>query len=39
MEKRLYPPQLDGTLPAFTEATVVVPFAMNKAVSLSEVAG
>ena len=39
MAKRLYPPQLDGTLPAFTGATVVVPFAMNKAVSLSEVIG
>lgn len=39
MAKRLYPPQLDGTLPAFTGATVVVPFAMNKAVSLSEVTG
>lgn len=39
MAKRLYPPQLDGTLPAFTGATVVVPFAMNKAVSISEVAG
>lgn len=39
MAKRLYPPQLDGTLPAFTGATLVVPFVMNKAVSLSEVKG
>lgn len=34
---KLYPPQIEGTIPAFTGTTIVVPFAMNKAVVISEV--
>lgn len=37
MAKKLFPPEIQGTLPAFTGTTIVVPFAMNKAVSMSEV--
>ena len=44
MGKRLYPPQIEGTIPAFTledegGAVLTVPFLMNKAVSKSEIAG
>lgn len=34
---KLYPPNLEGTLPAFYGTTLVVPFSMNKAVSIDEV--
>ena len=34
---KLYPPILEGTIPAFTGTTLVVPFSMNKAVGNSEV--
>ena len=34
---KLYPPILEGTIPAFTGATLVVPFSMNKAVGANEV--
>lgn len=34
---KLYPPNLEGTLPAFYGTTLVVPFSMNKAVSINEV--
>ncbi len=41
---KLYPPYINGTIPAFcytegTDASITVPFAMNKAVAPSEVAG
>lgn len=36
---KLYPPNISGTLPAFYESTLTVPFAMNKAVSANEVVG
>ena len=39
MNTKLLPPVLEGTLPAFTGTTITVPFAMNRAVSLSEVSG
>jgi len=31
---KLYPPHVEGKLPAFTGATLVVPFSMNKAVGV-----
>lgn len=34
---KLYPPNLEGTLPAFYGTTLVVPFSMNRAVTMSEV--
>lgn len=34
---KLYPPNLEGKLPAFTGTTLVVPFSMNRAVGPSEV--
>lgn len=34
---KLYPPNLEGTLPAFYGTTLVVPFSMNKTVSSNEV--
>lgn len=34
---KLYPPQIEGTIPAFTGTTIVVPFAMNKAVNINEI--
>ena len=37
--KKLYPPNLEGTIPAFYGTTLVVPFSMNKAVFTSEVKG
>ena len=36
---QLYPPYIEGTLPAFHGDTIKVPFEMNPAVSWSEVAG
>ena len=34
---KLYPPRIEGTLPAFYGTTLVVPFIMNRVVSASEV--
>lgn len=34
---KLYPPNIEGTIPAFTGTTLVVPFSMNRAVSVSEI--
>lgn len=34
---KLYPPHIEGTIPAFYGATLVVPFSMNQAVGASEV--
>lgn len=36
---RLYPPIINGTIPAFCGTTIVVPFSINKAVSKSEIYG
>ena len=36
---KLYPPNIEGTIPAFTGATLVVPFSMNQAVGAKEVYG
>ena len=34
---KLYPPIIEGTIPAFCNQTIVVPFTMNKSVSEKEV--
>jgi len=34
---KLYPPVVEGKLPAFTGATLVVPFSMNRAVGTADV--
>ena len=39
MLKKLYPPNIEGTIPAFYGTTLVVPFSMNKAVSKQDVHG
>lgn len=36
---KLYPPNIKGTLPAFTGTTIVVPYEMNRAVSFNSVGG
>jgi hypothetical protein len=36
---KLYPPNIEGTIPAFTGTTLVVPFSMNKTVSVSAIKG
>lgn len=36
---KLYPPNIEGTIPAFTGATLVVPFSMNQAVGATEISG
>lgn len=36
---KLFPPNIEGTIPAFYGTTLVVPFTMNKAVSILEVKG
>ena len=38
-KKKLYPPNIEGTIPAFYGTTLVVPFSMNKAVSKNEIYG
>ena len=37
--KKLYPPQIEGTIPAFCGDKIVVPYSMNKTVSSKEVGG
>lgn len=37
--KKLYPPQIEGTIPAFYGNKIVVPYSMNKTVSPKEVSG
>lgn len=39
MATKLYPPLIEGTIPAFCGTTIVVPFSLNRAVSTSEIAG
>ena len=36
---KLYPPNIEGTLPAFCGSALTVPFSMNRAVSTAEVRG
>ena len=36
---KLYPPVIEGTIPAFNGATLVVPFSMNRAVSKADIGG
>lgn len=36
---KLYPPQIEGTIPAFYGNTITVPYLMNKTVSLNEIDG
>ena len=36
---KLYPPQIEGVIPAFYGTTLVVPFVMNKTVSRNQVTG
>lgn len=36
---RLYPPMIEGTIPAFSGTTLVVPFSLNKAVSTADIKG
>ena len=36
---RLYPPIINGTIPAFYGATLVVPFSLNRAVSSADIRG
>ena len=37
--KKLYPPNIEGTIPAFYGTVLTVPFSMNKAVSKGDIAG
>jgi hypothetical protein len=34
---KLYPPHIEGKLPAFTGSTITIPLTMNKAVKVSDV--
>jgi hypothetical protein len=36
---KLYPPQIEGTIPAFYGNIITVPYLMNKTVSLNEIDG
>ena len=36
---KLYPPYIEGTIPAFTGTTIVVPFSLNRANSTTDIAG
>ena len=36
---RLYPPIINGTIPAFCGTTLVVPFSLNRAVAKAEIYG
>jgi hypothetical protein len=39
MADKLYPPIIEGTIPAFYGDEIIVPYSMNKVVSYSEIAG
>ena len=39
MAIKLYPPNIEGTIPAFYGTVLTVPFSMNKAVSKRDVYG
>jgi hypothetical protein len=36
---KLYPPYLEGTIPAFYGGSITVPFTMNRAVGKNEIIG
>lgn len=36
---KLYPPVIEGTIPAFNGTTLVVPFSMNRSVSQAQING
>lgn len=36
---KLYPPVIEGTIPAFNGTTLVVPFSMNRSVSKADIKG
>lgn len=36
---KLYPPVIEGTIPAFNGTTLVVPFSMNRSVSKADIGG
>ena len=36
---KLYPPNIEGTLPAFCGSALTVPFSMNRAVSTADIRG
>lgn len=36
---KLYPPVIEGTIPAFNGAVLTVPFSMNRSVSASQITG
>ena len=36
---KLYPPVIEGTIPAFYGTTLVVPFSMNRSVGKSDIKG
>lgn len=36
---KLYPPVIEGTIPAFNGAVLTVPFSMNRSVSKNEIHG
>jgi hypothetical protein len=36
---KLYPPIIEGTIPAFSGSELIVPFIMNRSVSEGQVAG
>ena len=36
---KLNPPNIEGSIPAFTGTTIVVPFSMNRSVGQKEVSG
>lgn len=36
---KLYPPVIEGVLPAFCNSSISIPFAMNRSVSNAEVYG
>ena len=36
---KFYPPSIEGTLPAFTNSSITIPFVMNKTVSWNTIKG
>ena len=39
MSRKLYPPNIGGTIPAFCGTVITVPFSMNKAVGKGDIGG
>lgn len=36
---KLYPPVIEGTIPAFNGTDLTVPFSMNRSVSIAQIGG